>query len=220
VTTPTWQFWLAWPVSVLAALGTLSAVVVALFGNVIRHRYLPPHLTLSLKNEVGIQGSTTLTAPDGTKRETACRWYHLRVENKNRWSYATQTQVFLLRVESPDAAGHPQLMWDGEVPMRWRYQEAYSTQRTLGPPADVDLCSITKDKWLLIEILFRPEPLRKKYKEPCNLTLTLQAKCIEGDSNILRVRLAWDGKWAEDSVEMKRHAAIRVAEKVTATAIH
>ncbi len=54
----------------------------------------PPKLVLNLENDRGVKAPVILTAPDGSTREAMSRWYHVRVDNKRRWSPATQVQVF------------------------------------------------------------------------------------------------------------------------------
>jgi hypothetical protein len=160
-----------------------------------------------------VKTPVVLNAPDGTTRETVGRWYHLRVTNERRgWSPATQVQVFLLRVEEPDAAGEYKITWVGEIPMRWRHQEASPLTRTIGYPADCDLCSVVKEKWIELHPLVVPLALNAKRREACNLVVTLQARGLETDSNLVRVKIAWDGQWADDAEEMARHMTIATAE--------
>jgi hypothetical protein len=41
------------------------------------------------------------------------------------------------------------------------------------------------------------------YTEKFRIAVTLQARGAEKDSNILRVKISWDGKWSDDKDEMK-----------------
>lgn len=81
---PTSEFWMSWIVQVAIAVGTISAVLVALFGGWLRGRLAPPRLTLRLENADGVKTPVSLTAPDGSTRETMGRWYHVRVFNERR----------------------------------------------------------------------------------------------------------------------------------------
>lgn len=157
--TTAWQFWLTWITQVAIAVGTIAAVIVALFGGWLRARFAPPKLVLGLENELGVKTPVNLTAPDGSTREALSRWYHVRVDNKRRWSPATQVQVFLLRIEEPDASGEYQITWLGEIPIRWRDQEIKPLVRTIGYAADCDLCSVVKDKWVELHPLIAPMAL-------------------------------------------------------------
>jgi hypothetical protein len=205
---PSWQFWWNWGAQVAIAVGTIAAVVVALFGDWLRGRLAPPKLVLKLRDGRGEKTPVTLTAPDGSTRETVGRWYHLRVENERRWSPARQVQVFLLRVEEPDAAGEHKITWVGEIPMIWRHQQVSPWARTIGYPADCDLCSVVKEKWVELHPVLVPFALNAQRREPCNLIVTLQARGLETDSNLVRVKIAWDGAWADDAEEMTRHMTV------------
>ena len=179
--TPSCQFWLNWIVQVAIAIGTVGAVVVALFGGWLRARIIPPRLVLKLENERGVKAPSIVTAPDGTTRKTVGRCYHVRIDNERRWSPATQAQVFLLRVQEPDAAGEYKITWVGEIPVRWRHQEINPLVRTIGYSADSDLCSVVKEKWLELHPLIAPIALNARRREPCHLIVTLQARSLEAD---------------------------------------
>ncbi len=70
--TPT-EFW-GLIVQVAIAVGTIGAVVVALFGGWLRGHLVPPKLILKLKNTEGSMTPVTLTEPDGsTKRPLVSR---------------------------------------------------------------------------------------------------------------------------------------------------
>ena len=207
--TPTSEFWMGWIVQVAIAVGTISAVLVALFGGWLRGRLAPPRLMLKLENADGVKTPVSLKAPDGSTRETMGRWYHVRVSNERRWSPATQVQVFLLRVEEPDAAGEFKVTWLGEIPIRWRDQEIKPLVRTIGHADDCDLCSVVEEKWLELHPLVIPHALDARRRTSCRLIVTLQARGVEADSNLLRVEIAWDGKWSEDADEMAHHMVVK-----------
>jgi hypothetical protein len=67
---PSCQFWWNWGAQVAIAVGTIAAVVVALFGGWLRYRLAPPRLVLRLGDNCGVKTPVTLTAPDGSTRET------------------------------------------------------------------------------------------------------------------------------------------------------
>jgi hypothetical protein len=212
---PNWQFWLNWVAQVAIAVGTIAVVVVALFGDRLRARFAPPKLILTLENDRGVKTPVTLTGSDGNTSETVGRWYHLRVINERReWSPAKQVQVFLLRVEEPDAAGEYKNTWVGEIPMRWAHQELSPLFRTVGYPVLCDLCSVVRDSWIELHPLVVPFALNAKRKGGCNLLVTLQARGVEADSNLVRVKIAWDGKWADDADEMTRHMTILTVNSI------
>lgn len=204
------DFWWNWLVQLAIAIGTVGAVAVALFRDKLLSFVFPPRLLLELKDERGTKTRTFLKNPDdGTQRETVGRWYHGRVKNGRRWSPAAEVQVFLLRVEEPDATDEYKLTWDGEMPIRWAHQEIHPLARTIGYAADCDLCSVIKDKWVALHPLIEPLQLTVRHRGACNLIATFQARGVQGDSNKLRLQIAWNGNWSDDSEEMARHMVVK-----------
>lgn len=112
-------------------------------------------------------------------------------------------------MEEPDAAGEFKVMWLGEIPIRWRNQEIKPLVRTIGHAEDCDLCSVVKDKWLELHPLISPFALDTRRKSACQLIVTLQARGVEADSNLLRVKIAWDGKWSDDAEEMAHSMVVK-----------
>jgi hypothetical protein len=209
---PTTQFWWNWSVYAVTALGTIGAVIVALFGDRLRASMFPPKLELHLSSRTGGATQVALTAPDGTKRTELARYYHVRLTNAAHWPKATQTQVYLLHVEAPGPDGELQVRWSGDIPVKWRWAQVHPLQRTIGPQAECDLCSIVRNKWLQIHPLVDPSGL-KPYLQwpvgtPADFTLVLQARSNEGDSPIQSFRIQWDGKWEDGDAEMMRHLII------------
>ncbi len=188
------QFWLNWVVQAAIAVGTIGAVIVALFGDWLRARFVPPKLVLRLDNDRGVKTPVALTVQDGRIDRTVGRWYHLRVANERRgWSPARQVQVFLLRIEEPDAAGQYKITWVGEIPMRWAHQEVTPVLRTIGYAVLCDLCSVVKENWVELHPLVLPFALNAKRRERCDLIATLQARGLETDSKpgASEDRLGW-----------------------------
>lgn len=195
------------------AVGTIAAVLVALFGQAFRSKFFPPKLSLSLVNPGGEKTPVNLTwfeNGEAKSRLEDARYYHLRVSNQRRWSPANQVQVFLLRVEEPGPDGELQTTWIGDVPMRWRSQESFPVARTIGPAADSDLCCVVKGKWLELLPLITPYSLTAKRSGAASIVLSLQLRANEADSGILRVQISWDGRWEEGMQEMMRHLVVKV----------
>lgn len=199
------QFWWNWWVQFGVAVGTLAAVFVALFGDWLKAKLFRPDLTLSLVNPRGELTTAVLMSPSGETREEKARFYHVRVSNRVRWPTATQVQVHLIRLEEPGPDGELQLKWLGDVPMRWKSQEIQPLSRTVGPVADCDLCSIVKGKWLELHPLIVPNNLPARRREKADMVVSLQARSNEGESNIYRFRISWDGQWQDGESEMVHH---------------
>src|SRR5262245_38395665 len=145
-------FWWNWWINAAVAFGTISAVIVALFGQAFRDKFFPPRLTLRL---VTADGELTIARAAGAT-ETRVRYYHLRVANSRSWSPATEVQVFLLQVEEPGPSGEFRPIWIGDVPFGWRHQVISPLARTIGSEFDIDLCSVTETGIVQFYVLLTP----------------------------------------------------------------
>jgi|SRR5882762_3785164 hypothetical protein len=209
-----WQFWWTWGAEAATAVGTIAAVIVALFGGWLRARFAAPRLEINLGDRNGIYVPTILN-PDGEKIDTFSRWYHLRVENKRRWSPAKEVRVLLLKFEQRDAAGQYQTTWVGELPLQWSNPQITPLAPTIGPAYDCVLCSVVKhpsgQHTLSLYPLIQPFHLTTSWQAKVEFALTLQARSLDSDSNVFRVAIAWDGQWTDDTLQMARHLVVKAA---------
>jgi hypothetical protein len=211
------SFWWNWWVNAAVAVATFAAVLVALFGQAFRGKFFPPKLSLRVLNQDGERTTVLLRWREGNEvkeRSEDARYYHLRVMNSRRWSPAAHLQVVLLQVEEPGPNEKLQVTWSGAIPLGWRHQELFPPARTIGAPADVDLCSVVKDKWLQLHLLVRPFNLEVERRAATTLVLSLQAQANEGDSPVLRLKIAWNGKWDDGAQEMRRHLTIEPLDEM------
>jgi hypothetical protein len=120
-------------VAAIGALGTWTIAILALWGDWFRSLFpiLRPVLTLDL-----IGPSEIVPHNNGPK----ARYYHLRVRNTRpgRLPAAHEAQVLVTRLEEPDAAGQPTILFSQTMPLRWASQEIYPLLRTIGPDALAD----------------------------------------------------------------------------------
>jgi hypothetical protein len=203
-------FWPNLAVQIFVAVGTVGAVVVALFGGMVRSRFL--RLELSIDKVEGVPARVALQYSGDmggmqTRLENA-RFYHIRVSNRRRWLKAHEVRVLLLQIEEPGPNGVPQVRWSGESPVVWENQQLYPVGRTIGASARADMCSIVKGKWLQLHPMIPPLNMEWQRTKACDLTLTFQARSDDGDSPPLRVRVAWDGEWSDGAREMRQHLTV------------
>jgi hypothetical protein len=205
------HFWLNFAVSVAVALGTLSAVVVALFGR----RWYPPRLKMDILDKLGEKTFAIRRVSDALSEDHEVRFFHIKVWNERRWSTANQTQVFLIAIEEKGANDQWQVKWTGNVPMRWRDQEVTPFTQTIGAPRDSDFCMVDKDTGVIsLMPLIAPNNLKVHRKGPCKFIARLQARCTEKDSEELSVQVSWDGGWEDGNFEMRRdHLQVDIYEK-------
>ncbi len=200
------MFWWNLSVNVAVAIGTIGAVLVALFGQAFRGKFFPPRLSLRLTDG---NGEATRVTIDGGRTEQA-RFYHLVVSNTRRWSPAHEVRIVLLQVEEPGPTGALQVTWEGDIPFGWRHNVLFPVTRTIGADAFADLCSVGQGGWLRLQLLLAPFNLEIERRRASTLVLTLQARSAEVDSPIVRIRVAWDGQWEGGEVEMRRHMLVEL----------
>lgn len=193
-----------WVLTVAVAVGTVGAVMVALFGDAFRGKFFPPLLRIDLANA---QGEATQASAGGGTPEPA-RYYHVRVWNERRWSPASEVKVVLLQVEEPGPNGNLYVAWTGDIPLGWRHQVLFPIERTIGGETFVDLCSVTQGGRLRLHPLIVPFNLTVERLAACSFVVTVQARGSEVDSTPLRVRVSWDGTWEPGTVEMLHHLTI------------
>jgi hypothetical protein len=197
------RFWMNWIVTLLAAGGTISAVLYALF----RDRR-QAKLKLELKNPSG--ELTEVTPPAGLNPVPA-HFYYLRVSNPRGWPIANNVQVLLLKYEEITAKGVV-IKWESENPVRWRHQETWPPPRSIGASAgDLDMCSVRSGSGLRFYLHPEPNNLRGEYTGPYpySCVLTYEAQANEGKSDLCRIQIDYDGGWSTKTDEMAKHFRIR-----------
>jgi hypothetical protein len=205
---PESQFWWNWWVNFAVAAGTLFLAAIALFGDKLRARFFPPRLELKIKSKEGEK--TQLTDQNGKFLDDT-RYYYIVVSNRRRWSPAAQTQVFITRLEVYGHSGDLQAKWFGDIPVRWRNQEFVPLVRTIGPDTDCDFCRVEKKGLLVLMPLVPANNFPAVWQDEGKFVVTLQARSDVADSQIFRVRVAWDGQWDDGVEEMKQHFDIKPA---------
>jgi hypothetical protein len=209
------QFWLDWGIQVAAAIATLAAVFVALFGQAFRSKFFPPQLSLRIAEAAGEKTRVTLRWVEGNtehQRLEDARYYRIHVTNARRWSPANQVHVTLLQVEEPSADGQFTVSWVGDAPLVWMHQPVLPVLRTVGPVAQADLCSVVKDKWFQLHPLIPPSNLDVTRRSTTRMILSVQARSNEIDSSVLRLAVSWDGQWHDGSLEMQTHFTVKVLD--------
>ena len=147
------NFWWNWWPSAFTAVGTVGAVIVALFSEPIRRLLsITPNLQISQTNnaqEGTCANTSTYELVNGQfqQRITFSRWYHIDVVNTRRELVAaTQVRLWMIELAVFDAnvAGNWRSAWIGEIPMSWKDQAVKLPALTIGHPDVADLVSLTK----------------------------------------------------------------------------
>jgi hypothetical protein len=198
---------------VLTALGTVGAVLVALFGQFLP-RLFTPQLQLTKSDSNGVRQRVQVVTTRGVipaPREGLGRYYQLEVSNARRWTKAHNVRVMLLKLEAETVAGWIESWGGGGIPLQWQHQNALGSTRTLGPPALADLFNVLRldgappVTQLGLTPIFGPLGVELNYAGACGLRVTLQAQSDETDSDRFVVTLRWDGHWEDGAMEMAQH---------------
>jgi hypothetical protein len=214
---PDTQFWWTWWVQLATALATFLAVLAALFLDWFRARFFPPVLELRLVDVRGAPPVKSFVSMAGQpiSFETVSRWYHVQVVNKRRMSRATDTEVYLLAVETQNAAGNFVKRNTGAIPFSVRHEVVVRLGRIIGPPVEWNFCSLTREyesqgtPVFDLRTAVAPTDITPQMHKAFKAAFTLQARSLEVDSNFLRIEVAWDGQWADDTDQMANHLVIR-----------
>ncbi len=193
-------------IEIVTALSTLGAVIIALFGDLIRAKlsFLQPELKLEL-----------IEKPERSKTNNASTYldtfyYYGKVSNTNRRvRAATQVQVSLIRLE-PKALNEGEELYAKEVPIEWHLQNVKPLQLTLGSDQNFLICSITQEPWVAIHPITKPLVLKGTWRKPFRAVIIFQAKSVEVESNLLPLEIEWDGIWSADKDEVVKHLKVRV----------
>jgi hypothetical protein len=189
----------------LVAIGTIGAVIVALFSGSLKTKFFPPILSLRLLSDIGekVQFGSRI-GPEG-------RYYFLQLENKRRWSKATGAGLHMLRLERRGPDGEWVTEWAGDLPFRCRDQDYFPLQRDIGGPVDYEFLSIQNSTppELRLHPVFVPYNLSAAKGQSWEFAASFQGKSSEVDSNVLRLQVSWDGRWESGEREMQTHLKIK-----------
>lgn len=210
------QFWWNWAVQLATAIATFLAVIVALFLDWFRARFFPPELELRLVDRHGAPPvHTTVPMAAGQSFATMSRWYHVEVRNNRRMSGATDTRVCLVAVEEQDAAGHFVGRSTGNIPLTARHEAILRPGRIVGSPVEYNLCSVLRDsapggggQLFSLHPVVTPTDITVQTRQPFRTAYILEAQSVERDSPRLRVEVAWNGQWSDDTAVMANNLVI------------
>jgi len=202
----------------LVAIGTIGAVIVALFGQLLP-RLLPPKLRIKLLDTGGvrqlshiIQHGGALPVPIG---QMWTRYYHVHVSNSRRWTKARTVQVVFLKSEEETTTGWVEVSIGSGIPLTWQHQYSAGSNRNVGRPAVADLFRVGQDASnatlatsLSITPTFAPFGVPTEFNQPCALRLTVQAQSDEADSDPITLTIRSNGKWHDGKAEMMRFVSV------------
>jgi hypothetical protein len=196
------HFWLTTIIAIVESLATVLVFVLAIWGEPIRAYLIGPRLLITLLDPKGER----LTLKNGQD----CRYYHLRVENKRRWSPAHNVRVLLTSLDRPAADGEvPGSRLSGPIQLKWQYGNVVPQSLTIGPAYNADLGCLAKNESFKLSMMIFPVNLESKIIGNETLHVEVIAVSDETESSPLRLRINWDGEWSDDAAEMARHFVVK-----------
>jgi hypothetical protein len=207
--------WIIAASSVLAAGGTVAAVLIAVDRDWIREKKRRPKLEMSFEPVDRLQNLDMVTV--GPEHDLV-HWIRPRVSNANGCRSAEKVEVFLLRCEQrhPRRARAPV----NERPLSWsgvRESDGVTRiTRTVIPPGvtrHIDLISIQREKGdakASLRVVPVPREERHKFRRgEFDIELVLAAQDVDATRYIGSI--IYDGEWAQGD-EFWGHIDVRIAK--------
>jgi hypothetical protein len=200
VVTPAW-------LSALGVAGSIAVAIAAVWGEKIRAALFRPELRLTLVSSVGQRENAGISS---------IRYYRLRLTNHALHPAAQEVQVFLTQIDLRGPDGQPQTIFTGALPLPWQYQPLYPNARTIGHKtvADVDLFFVSPELLHLTTVFDPPNFPANMQGSEQHFWVTMIARGLNGESESLRLKIDWDGRWEHGDQEMGRHLTISAVESV------
>ncbi|MGA1843364.1 MAG: hypothetical protein ACMUIS_02240 [bacterium] len=185
------------------AAGTIFVAIVALWGHMIRARWFGPKLRLALKNP---KGEISMFS-DGV----VSRYFHLRVWNERRASPAHNVRVVIMELYRPNADGTmSQVTLSGPLQLAWQFQGSNPQFQTIGAESTCDLGYLRRGEPFTLSTLFHHISFDPNVQPGQKAIFILRALSDECESDELKIEVAWDGIWSEDSDEIIRHMVVKL----------
>jgi hypothetical protein len=194
---------------IVIALFTIILAAIAIWGDAIRRRFLPPGLVLSEHNFDGDFN----TGRSGKR----IIYYHLKVENKKS-SPATKVRVLCEAVSRRKADGVTFQTEPLVVPMQlnWSFMNFQELMPTVGPERIVDFGYLVEgSNQFIISLLATPG----NFKGQVGANETLRYRIVATADNLTKtspmfLQVSWDGKFDFDKDEMSKHLVIQKVDSL------
>jgi hypothetical protein len=203
--------WISIFIQALIAIGTISVAVLAIWGDWIRSKLVPPKLKIQPHNN--LRGClTTFSSPDPKLNGTRVIYYHLKVVNSRAWSPAKNCRI-LLRSVFVRAANQEFVPLTMSIPGQFVWAPAGWTPPSITLSEDhiFDFGRIADGAEYFEPILYiytNDFEGRVKQGQAIRYALEIVADgFLQPKCQVFEV--AWDGIWTDNLEEMARHLTIR-----------
>lgn len=181
---------------------TLLLAAIAIWGQTIRAMFYAPLLSIELRDSKGNQSRFG----DGIMS----RYYHIAVRNKRRISPAHNVRVVIRAIFRPSSDGTTKpMIFPGPMQLAWQFQASNPQFQTIGAESSCDLGYIREGEDFTLSTLYRSISFNPTLSAGNQMTVTIVALSDEVESEELRLEIAWDGKWDNDSNIMCKHLVVK-----------
>jgi hypothetical protein len=186
----------------LVAFGTLLLGAIAIWGDFIRHRLLGPRLKIKLLDQNGTLTNIASGSPG--------RYYKIDVSNRRRWSPAINVRVILKNILKPAADGTltPQVL-SGPIQLTWIW--LLPQYPTIGPNEICTFGKLIKGENFYLSTYIVPNNFVGHLKPSEKMLIEVQAVADNAESEPLFVEISWDGRWSDDTLQMRQHLVVKEA---------
>ena len=184
------------------AVGALLLAIIALWGHIIKGRWLGPKIKIALKNPKGNISEFS----DGI-----ISWYfHLRVFNERHAAPAHNVRVVINNIYRPKADGTMCLSpLAGRIQLAWQFQGHNPQFQTIGADSSCDFGYLRKNEPFKLSTLYQSISFNGTVKAGEKIIVDLLALSDETESNVLKIEISWDGTWSDDAEEMVNHLVLK-----------
>ena len=191
-------------VKIIAAAGTISVAILAIWGEKVRARLAGPKIQLSLRDTRG-----NLTQR-GNGVKTA--YFHVAVTNHRRWSPARNVRLLLTAVQtraadgsySPEGVVH-------SVQLTWAFPQFHELSPTIAAKDMCDFGSLDDGAAAFVPSLYimpNDFPGLVRPGESKRFSIVASAdNYYSGTPLVLQV--SWDGKWTADTEQLMKHLVVK-----------
>ncbi|HVN97274.1 MAG TPA: hypothetical protein VMT62_12670 [Syntrophorhabdaceae bacterium] len=189
-------------IQIAAWVATLFLAFIAIWGDRIRSKWSGPKLRLFVLNSTGEVNPSSDGAP--------VRYYHLRVTNDRKGAPARNVRVMLTKILQLKVGGRPvDRSFSGPLQLTWQFPAFHPQTSSIGPDDVCDLGNIMQGRSFALTPYVVPNNFAGYVGANEEILVEVVAIADNGQSEPINIKIAWDGGWSDDDVEMRRHLVVK-----------
>ena len=205
-------------VELLTAVGTIAVAIIAIWGEHIRYYIAGPKLRISFPYKEGVisqqRETREMTQGPPTVSNVPYRFYHVIVENSVNWSPASRVQLNLVRmaIKTSSEEGYEEFELHWNLAFKYAFhgigRNSENPERTVGPKQTVDLLFVRENGEPKLNFLLIPNGFPNTLATNMTYRIAIQAQAENTSSNIIYLKISWNGKWHIGDSEMANNLKI------------